>query len=156
MAPNATLQQVDIIVDGYDLDGRRVWQPGRHVFRFGDRANGQEMAVIMPASGTPPEAWEIQTTPDGPYAGGLPRPFDLGTLRIGPGRAIGAMEQAWPGIRVHVVSLVSEGGGFVWYVFGTVPEGHLSGRLNHGTGTFEILGPGPTKLRPEVATPSSQ
>lgn len=144
VAAGATLRQLDIDPGS-----------GRHIFRFTDAAATQEITVVAPTAQTPPEQWEVESLTVSPLVGRATAAIDPAALRLGPGAVAQAMQQYRRDARVRTLTLVDAGGQLVWYVFGEVAEGNISGKVSNATRTFELLGPGPAQ-RPPTATPNSQ
>lgn len=144
VAAGATLRQVDIDSGS-----------GRHIFRFTDAAATREITVVVPTAQTPSEQWEVTSLTVSPLVGRAAVAIDLGALRVGPGAVAQAMQQYRTDARVRTLTLVDAGGQLVWYAFGEVAEGDISGQVSNATRTFQPLGPGPIQ-RPPTALPGSR
>jgi hypothetical protein len=145
VVPDATLRQLDI-----------DWGSGRHIFRFTDAPATQEITVVMPTAEMPSDQWQVMSTTVSPLAIGHARAaVNLDSLRVEPAAAAQAMQRYRPGAQVRTLTLVDEGGQLVWYVFGAVAEGDISGKVSNAARTFQPLGPSPVQ-RPPTATPGTR
>ena len=142
VAPDATLRQLDLKVDG-----------SQYTFRFADYTLVRDIDVFVPAEDVSPEDYRVVVL-DGGYLTGHQLPeMELEALRVGPGAAEKAALDHWQGCNLRSLSLSGEGKDLYWYVFCDLPQGVVSGTVDNLTGIF-TPSLAPPAIIPSTATPS--
>jgi hypothetical protein len=137
--PDAVLHQIDT-----DLHTT--------TFRFTDRASTQEISVLIPAAGVPPEQWIVEVNSRTPLVGNVSPGLPLQRLRAGPTRVAQAISGHWPGCTIRGLTLYLEDDNLTWVAFCNTPEGVASGSADGATGIFQPSAAPPAPL-PVTATP---
>jgi hypothetical protein len=121
-------------------------------FRFTDKASTQEISVVIPAAGVPPEQWVVEVNSRTPLVGNMSPGLNLQSLRAGPTRVAQAIAGHWPGCTIRGLTLYNENDHLTWVAFCNIPEGVVSGSADGETGVFRPSAAPPASL-PVTATP---